>query len=93
MSTLETLQDIMVKEFDLDRAQLGPGAELAQLGVDSLEVLDLMFKIEDRFGLKIKDDIPTLVTLQDVVLYVDTLLAQQTQASGRKITSSSPSKS
>ncbi len=92
MSTLETLQDIMVEEFDLDRAQLGPGVELTRLGVDSLEVLDLMFKIEDRFGLKIKDDIPTLVTLQDVVLYVDTLLSQQAQAPDRNDNGSSPVK-
>lgn len=66
-------------EFKLQRAQLGPDAQLAELGVDSLSVLELMFKIEDRFGLKIKDDVPTsLVTVHDVVNYVDGLLEQRT---------------
>jgi acyl carrier protein len=78
MSTLETLQDILVSEFKLTREQLTPEAQLSQLGVDSLDVLELMFKIEDRFGLKIKDDIPTsLLTLGDVVGYIDGLLAVQ----------------
>ena len=75
MSTLAILQDILVDEFKLRREQLAPDAQLSQLGVDSLAVLDIMFKIEDRFGLKIKDDIPALVTLNDVVVYIDTLLA------------------
>ncbi|HEY6484036.1 MAG TPA: acyl carrier protein [Steroidobacteraceae bacterium] len=81
MSTLETLQEILSCEFDLKPAELSPEAKLAQLGVDSLEVLELMFEIEDRFALKIKDDIPTnLVTIDDVVQYIDSLLAQQSPA-------------
>jgi acyl carrier protein len=78
MSTLEIIQDILTAKFDLDRAKLTPEAELSQLGIDSLAVLELLFDIEDRFGLKIKDDVPSsLLTLQDVVLYIDALLMQR----------------
>jgi acyl carrier protein len=78
MNTLEIIQDILAKKFALDRAKLTPEAELSQLGIDSLAVLELLFDIEDRFGLKIKDDMPTsLMTLQDVVLYIDALLTQR----------------
>jgi acyl carrier protein len=78
MSTLETLQDILIEEFDLKRDQVTPGAELAALGVDSLDMLELMFKIEDRYKLAIRDDIPTtLTTVNDVVVYIDGLLARQ----------------
>jgi acyl carrier protein len=77
MSTLEALQDILVREFSLTREQLAPGAELTSLGVDSLDLLELMFKIEDRFGIAIRDDTPTnLLTVNDVVIYVDGLLAR-----------------
>jgi len=83
MSTLDTLQDILIDEFDLTREQLSPEAELTALGVDSLDLLELMFKIEDRYELSIRDDIPTdLVTVQDVVAYIDGLLARQRQAPG-----------
>ena len=77
MTTLETLQEILVREFNLTREQLAPAAELTALGVDSLDLLELMFKIEDRFGVTIRDDTPTnLLTVSDVVVYIDGLLAR-----------------
>ncbi len=77
MTTLETLQDILVREFNLTREQLAPAAELNALGVDSLDLLELMFKIEDRFGVTIRDDTPTnLLTVSDVVVYIEGLLAR-----------------
>ena len=81
MNTLETLQDILIDEFALKREQLAPGAELTALGVDSLDLLELMFKIEDRYKLAIRDDVPTnLGTVQNVVDYIDGLLAAQKKA-------------
>ncbi len=78
MSTLETLREILVKEFALDSAHITPDADLGQLGIDSLNLIDFVFKIEDRFDLKIKDDLPTdLVTLRDVAQYVDRLVAEK----------------
>lgn len=83
MTTLETLQDILIKEFDLKRAQLTSDGELATLGVDSLDLLDLIFKIEDRYGLTIRDDVPiNLVTVQDVVDFIDGLLARRSAQAG-----------
>jgi acyl carrier protein len=78
MSTFETLQGILIKEFKRSPDQLRPETTLADLGIDSLDFVDLIFKIEDRFGLKVKDDVPrTLVTLGDVAAYIDELLANQ----------------
>ncbi len=78
MSTVEIIQDILVRKFALDPATLTPDAGLDRLGIDSLAVLELLFEIEDRFGLKIKEDTPdSLATIQDVALYIDSLLAKQ----------------
>jgi acyl carrier protein len=89
MSTLEIIQDILAAKFALDRAKLTPEAELSKLGIDSLAVLELLFDIEDRFRLKIKEDVPgSLMTLQDVVLYIDVLLLQR-QAQEPAVTLSS----
>jgi acyl carrier protein len=83
MSTLETLQDLFVDEFDLTRERVAPDAELAALGVDSLDLLELMFKIEDRFKLAIRDDVPNdLTTVRDVVHFIDRLLAAQSKSAG-----------
>lgn len=76
MTTLETLQDILVRDYNLQREQLTPDAKLASLNMDSLSLLELMFKIEDRYSVKITGDTPTdLVTVGDVVRYIDGLLA------------------
>jgi acyl carrier protein len=83
MTTLDTLVDILVRDYCLDRARIVPEATLAVVGLDSLSLLELMFKIEDRYGVKIQEDTPTnLVTVGDVVRYVDELLARKLEASG-----------
>jgi acyl carrier protein len=82
MTTLDTLVDILVRDYCLDRARIVPEATLAVVGLDSLSLLELMFKIEDRYGVKIQEDTPTnLVTVGDVVRYVDELLARKLEAS------------
>jgi acyl carrier protein len=83
MSTLATLQDILIDEFNLTRERVAPDAKLAALGVDSLDLLELMFKIEDRYRLAIRDDIPhDLTTVGDLVRFIDRLLAAQSKAPG-----------
>ena len=83
MSTLETLQDILSDEFNLTRERVAPDAKLAALGVDSLDLLELMFKIEDRYKVAIRDDVPNdLTTVQDVVRFIDRLLAAPQKAPG-----------
>ncbi|HVC01444.1 MAG TPA: acyl carrier protein [Steroidobacteraceae bacterium] len=75
MNTIDTLQDILVRDYQVARALLTPDAPLSALGIDSLGFLELMFKIEDRFHVKIPGDMPTdLHTLQDVVRYIDALI-------------------
>jgi acyl carrier protein len=85
MSTLETLQDLLIREYKLTREQLAPDAQLSALGVDSLGMLELMFQIEDRFGITLPDDNPTnLLTVNDVVVYIDKLVAPQPAARGAR---------
>ncbi len=80
MSTLDTLVDILVRDYGVAREQVTSEATLATLGLDSLSLLELMFKIEDCYGVKITEDTPAdLVTVTDVVRYVDGLIARKPQ--------------
>ena len=75
-TTLDTLVDILARDYCVAREQVRPEATLETLGLDSLSVLELMFKIEDRYKVKITGDTPTdLLTVSDVVRYIDSLLA------------------
>lgn len=74
MNTLCTLQEILARDYKVPRDRLQPEALLPDLGIDSLGMLELMFKIEDEFQLKIPGDPPNdLRTVADVVDYVDRL--------------------
>jgi acyl carrier protein len=76
MNTLDTLVDILARDYCVAREQIQPEATLDTLGLDSLSVLELMFKIEDRYNVKITGDTPTdLRTVSDVVRYIDSLVA------------------
>jgi acyl carrier protein len=78
MDVLFTLREILVKDYKVAREKLAPDAHLSELGIDSLGLLELMFKIEDNFQVKIPGDTPTgLVTVQDVCTYIEGLVADK----------------
>ena len=69
----ETLKNILVEELQLDADEIKPESELANdLGINSIELADLVMLCEDRFGIEIEDnDIHKFVTIQDVVDYME----------------------
>jgi acyl carrier protein len=77
MSTLERLQNLLVCNYGLPRARLQPDADLEGLGVDSLALIEIVFEVEDEFGIKIDGDAARFKTLGDVAKHVDRLLMQQ----------------
>ena len=69
----ETLKNILVEELQLDPDDIKPEAELVNdLGVNSIELADLIMLCEDKFGIEIEDeDIHKFVTINDVVTYLE----------------------
>ncbi len=69
----ETLKNILVDELQLDPDEIKLESELANdLGINSIELADLVMLCEDRFGIEIEDnDIHKFVTIQDVVDYME----------------------
>ena len=70
----ETLKNILVEELQLDPEEITPDAELANdLGINSIELADLIMLCEDKFEIEIEDDdIHKFVTINDVVNYLET---------------------
>ena len=50
------LADIISGTAGVDRAEVTPDRPVADLGVDSLMMVDVVVAAEDRFGLMISDD-------------------------------------
>lgn len=80
MSSLEELQTLIHEKFGIDRALLTPDGSLRESGLDSLALVEILFAIEDHFGITMpdpqaQDGIDTLAGLAEVV---DKLRAPQT---------------
>jgi acyl carrier protein len=77
MSSLQLIQRLMVEQFELKLEDLSPGAQLESLGLDSLSVIEFMFKLEDELKIKLSDERVELKTIQDIVNFVDRLISDQ----------------
>lgn len=69
----ETLKSILVEELQLDPDDIKMESELANdLGVNSIELADLIMLCEEQFDIEIQDeDIHKFVTIADVVNYLE----------------------
>ena len=69
----ETLKTLLVEELQLDPEEITLEAELANdLGINSIELADMVMLCEDKFGIEIQDsDIHKFVTVGDVVAYLE----------------------
>jgi acyl carrier protein len=67
--------EILGRRKKIDPAAIGPETTLASLGIDSLEGLEVIFALEDRFHISIPDDdANTMKTVGAVIAGVQRLV-------------------
>ncbi len=71
----EKIKEILVEEMQVEADTITMEAELVNdLGVNSLELADLILLCEEKFDVEINDeDIHKFITVGDVVAYLDQL--------------------
>ena len=69
----EKLKTILVNELSLNPDEIAMSAELVKdLGINSLELADLVLLCEDEFGIEFdEDDIHKFITVGDVVEFLE----------------------
>jgi acyl carrier protein len=77
MSTLQTIQHMLVEQFELKKEDITPDAQLEALGLDSLSVIEFMFNLEDEFHIKLPDERVEIKTVRDIAGVVERMLAEQ----------------
>ena len=70
---LETLIKMLAEDFNIEESEIEATSKLeADLGINSLELAELAFRLEDEFGVVVEDDdIPSLITVGDVANYIE----------------------
>lgn len=82
-TTLERLKRLFVAKFDYKIEELKPSTTLEYLGIDSLDIIEFMFDIENEFNIKIPDREFKVTTIQDMVDTLDRFISQQGAGSSR----------
>jgi len=68
----DNILDIIAEEALVDRDKLTPDATLEQLGIASLDVISIVFALEDRFGIVLEqselEGIQSITQLTDLIV-------------------------
>ena len=79
-TTLQSLQDILVRKYSLPIEKIEPQATLESLGLDSLDLVETLFEVEDEFHIRVPQDGSVnlkIATVQDIVDIINRLVSQQ----------------
>jgi len=72
--TQEKVTVIAAQKLDVDRSRMQSGVTLQDLGADSLDLVEIIMKVEEEFSIEVDDErAEQLKTLDDVVNYVHEL--------------------
>ena len=76
MDTFARIKQLAAKEFSIDPDALDSNAALDSLGIDSLSLIEFMFKVEEEFGVSLSgDELKAIRTLADLERHVGSALA------------------
>ncbi len=72
---LEKIQSMLAEALNLPLEKVTPEAKIVEdLGADSLDVVELLSRLEDEYGIMIPDDeVENLVTVADVAAELEKL--------------------
>lgn len=73
MAILDDVKEVIVQQLNVDAAQVKPEAEFVKdLGADSLDVVELVMALEEKFDIEIPDEqAEKISTVGDVVAYIE----------------------
>ena len=68
----EKVTAFLVEELEIEEEKISGSARLKEdMGIDSLEVVDVVVLVEDQFGYKMKpEDFRTLITMDDFCQFI-----------------------
>ena len=73
MATFDEVKSVVVEQLSVDGDSVKPESKIIEdLGADSLDVVELIMALEEKFGVEIPDsDAEKLIKIEDVVSYID----------------------
>jgi len=79
MDALKLIRDFVSSHSEIDPESVVPDAVLADIGIDSLMLLEVMFEYEEKTGVKLPDDLPTPTTVRELMDQLEKLAPDAAQ--------------
>ena len=76
----DRIKSLIAEHFGIDLGQLTPDTQIANLGIDSLAMIEFMFQMEEKFNIRMADSRAPLVTVADVVAEIERAVREQQPA-------------
>jgi acyl carrier protein len=77
MDLLPKIQSMLQEQFGLTAEQVHPEQLLAELGIESLSVIEFMFELENEFAIVISEEGEPPRTVADLVTLVSNAVAKK----------------
>ncbi|QKJ21751.1 acyl carrier protein [Poseidonibacter lekithochrous] len=73
MALLDDVKEVVVEQLDCDAAEVKEDSKFIEdLGADSLDVVELVMALEEKFDIEIPDeDAEGILTVQDAIKYIE----------------------
>ena len=78
-TTFEKLRDIVVAKYHVDASTITPDSTMESLGLDSLDLIELLFEVEDGFNIRVPQDGGSAIrtaTMGELVETIDKIVAE-----------------
>ncbi len=72
MATIDIVRDVLVENLDLDPEAIVETATVEDLGIDSLDMVEMVCEIEERCDVDFGEP-EGLTTIGDIVAHIDSL--------------------
>jgi acyl carrier protein len=80
---IEAVNEVFTDSFEIPREKIKAEAQIfADLGLDSLDIVDLVAAIQKRFNIQVRDDerVRSIRTMQDLYSYLMIIRTEQKKA-------------
>ncbi|HUI45016.1 MAG TPA: acyl carrier protein [Nitrospirota bacterium] len=81
---IEKTNTVFEKSFEIEKERLVPQAHIfTDLGLDSLDIVDLIVALQNSFGVKIRNEekVREIRTLQDIYEFIASLKGEESKKS------------
>ena len=73
MALIDDIKEVVVEQLSVDAAEVKEDSKFVEdLGADSLDVVELVMALEEKFDIEIPDDeAEAIQTVKDVITYIE----------------------